>query len=82
MNNLIKIDRTDIRKCMKLLRSNEALYLHGNRISHIAKDSFRIEFTYGGINEICERSAAWVRNYLKKDYLNESVYSTNYREEE
>ena len=72
-----KKDR-DIRKLMKLLRTNYPLYLHGIRISYLGRENFRIEYTYNGINEVTEKKAPWVRNFLKKDYLSESVYSVNY----
>lgn len=80
MVDLIKVDRLDIRACMRRLRDNEALYLHGTRISHIHGDKFRLEYfsPTRGINVICERNTKWVRRFLKTDWTNEDVYSTNY----
>lgn len=79
--DLAIIDRNNIRYCMKRLRNNEALYLHGIRISYIPdkkEEKFRIEYSYQGTSKIVERKAAWVRTFLKNAYLSENVYSTNY----
>lgn len=81
MKDLIVVENRkerDIRKLMKLLRTNHPLYLHSIRISYLGREKFRIEFPYSGISETTEKSASWVRNFLKKDYLSESIYSVNY----
>jgi hypothetical protein len=69
-----RIDRTNIRNVMKLLREGNALYLNGKRIKYNCNDEFEIEYTYNGEDYKIQRSGRWVRNFIKKDYLSEFVY--------
>jgi len=71
---MIKIDRTNIRKVMKLLREGNVIYLNGKRISYNNDNNFDIEYTYNGENNKIQRKDKWVKNFIKNDYLEESLY--------
>lgn len=70
---MVTIDR-NVRKVMKLLREGNALYLNGKRITFNNNGNFIIEYTYNGQNNCIERSSIWMRNFIKNDYLNESLF--------
>lgn len=71
---MIKIDRSNIRQVMKELRNGNSIYLNGKRLSHRDNNTFIVEYTYNGVTNKVERSGVWIRNFIKKDYLNEDLY--------
>uniref|UniRef100_UPI0040488120 hypothetical protein n=1 Tax=Aliarcobacter sp. TaxID=2321116 RepID=UPI0040488120 len=72
----MEIIKRDIRANMKLLKTGETLCLNGTFIQQIREDGnkFKIEYSYNGQNKSFETSRNWVKNFLKKDYLQLDLY--------
>ena len=71
---MIKIDRSNMRQVMKELRNGNSIYLNGKMLSRKDNNTFIVEYTYNGVTNKVERSGVWIRNFIKKDYLNEDLY--------
>lgn len=72
----MEIIKRDIRANMKLLKTGRTLCLNGTFIQQIRGDGtkFKIDYSYNGQNKSFETSRNWVKNFIKKDYLNLNLY--------
>jgi len=64
----------DIRKIMQLLKEGNTVVLNNVFMTYENENKFKIEYTYNGENKIYFQKRNWIKNFIKKDYLNQYLY--------
>jgi len=64
----------DIRKVMSFLKEGDTVVLNNVFMTYENENKFKIEYTYNGENKIYFQKRNWIKNFIKKDYLNQDLY--------